>query len=79
MINQTDIFLLQLKNKAEQVINDNIDAEIGYIFTNDEEYLNKRTKLIPRPERAEEAPKVRGNQSGPANPPAEGEKKEEHK
>ena len=77
MINQTDMFLLQLKNKAEQVLIDNIDAEIGYIFTNDEEYLNKRTKLIPRPERAEEGPKVRGNQTGPANPPTDGEKKEE--
>lgn len=74
MINLTDVFLLQLKNKAEQVINDNIDTEIGYIFTNDEEYLNKRTKLIPRAERPEEGPKVNGK-AGPANPPAEGDKK----
>lgn len=55
MINLTDEFLLKLKNKAEEIILANIDSEINYIFTNDEEYLNKRTKLIPRPERDEPA------------------------
>lgn len=25
----------------------NIDSEISYVFTNDEEYLENRTKLIP--------------------------------
>ena len=69
MINQTDIFLLQLKNKAESVIVDNIDAEIGYIFTNDEEYLNKRTKLIPRAHK-DDGPKVNAKTNQ-----AEGEKK----
>lgn len=39
MINETDSFLLKLKTKAEQVIIDNIDSEINYIFTNDEYYL----------------------------------------
>lgn len=49
MINLSDAFLLDLKNKTEAIINANIDCHIKYIFTNDEEYLNKRTKLIPRP------------------------------
>lgn len=55
MINLTDAFLLQLKNKAEEIILANIDSEINYIFTNDEEYLNKRTKLIPRGDKEEPA------------------------
>jgi hypothetical protein len=36
-----------LKTKAEEVIIANIDSEINYIFTNDEFYLEQRTKLIP--------------------------------
>lgn len=59
MINLTDIFLLDLKNKAETILLANIDSEINYIFTNDELYLEKRTKLIPRNVN-EEPPKVRG-------------------
>lgn len=59
MINLTDAFLLELKNKTEKVMIDNIDSEIGYIFTNDEEYLNKRTKLIPRAQTEEAKPKVK--------------------
>lgn len=55
MINLTDAFLLQLKNKAEEIILANIDSEINYIFTNDEEYLNRRTKLIPRSDKEEPA------------------------
>ena len=47
MINEADAFLLQLKNKAEEIIIANIDSEISYIFTNDEDYLEERTKLIP--------------------------------
>lgn len=48
MINETDAFLLRLKNKSEEIMLANIDSEINYIFTNDEDYLNRRTKLIPR-------------------------------
>ena len=48
MINETDAFLLKLKNKSEEIMLANIDSEINYIFTNDEDYLNRRTKLIPR-------------------------------
>jgi pyruvate-formate lyase-activating enzyme len=48
MINLTDNFLLDLKTKSETIILANIDSEINYIFTNDEYYLEKRTKLIPR-------------------------------
>jgi hypothetical protein len=47
MINETDAFLLQMKNKTEEIVLANIDSEISYIFTNDEEYLENRTKLIP--------------------------------
>lgn len=47
MINEADAFLLQLKNKTEEIILANIDSEISYIFTNDEDYLHERTKLIP--------------------------------
>ncbi len=39
MINETDNFLLKLKNRAEEIINANIDSEINYIFTNDEAYI----------------------------------------
>lgn len=35
MINLTDNFLLELKNKAETILLANIDSEINYIFTND--------------------------------------------
>lgn len=36
-----------LRNKAQDIIVANIDSEINYIFTNDEQYLVERTKLIP--------------------------------
>lgn len=47
MINQADLFLQNLKKRAEEIIVANIDSEINYIFTNDEDYLDNRTKLIP--------------------------------
>lgn len=47
MINEADTFLQNLRTKTEQVLLDNIDSEINYIFTNDEAYLRDRTKLIP--------------------------------
>ncbi len=50
MINEADAFLLALKNKAEEIIIANIESEISYIFTNDEDYLEERTKLIPTKE-----------------------------
>ncbi len=57
MINLTDAFLLKLKQKAEEIILANIDSEIGYIFTNDDHYLEYRTRLIPansRPQQTNE-------------------------
>lgn len=39
MINEADIFLQGLKKRAEEIIIANIDSEINYIFTNDENYL----------------------------------------
>ena len=53
MINQTDQFLLKLKTRSEEIMMANIDSEINYIFTNDEDYLNRRTKLIPRNDKDE--------------------------
>jgi hypothetical protein len=47
MINEADIFLQNLKTKAEEVLIANIDSEINYVFTNDDYYLENRTKLIP--------------------------------
>lgn len=47
MINEADIFLQNLRVKAEEILICNIDSEINYIFTNDEYYLSERTKLIP--------------------------------
>jgi len=47
MINLTDAFLLKLKQKAEEICIANIDSEIGYIFTNNDHYLEYRTRLIP--------------------------------
>jgi len=47
MINEADVFLQNLRNKAQEVIVSNIDSEINYIFTNDDNYLSERTKLIP--------------------------------
>ena len=47
LINLTDAFLLKLKQKSEEIILANIDSEIGYIFTNDDHYLEHRTRLIP--------------------------------
>ena len=47
MINEADAFLLELKNKAEEIVQANLNSYINYIFTNDEHYLENRTKLIP--------------------------------
>lgn len=47
MINEADAFLLNLKKRAEEIIIANIDSELNYIFTNDEYYLDSRTRLIP--------------------------------
>lgn len=47
MINEADVFLQNLRNKAQDILVANIDSEINYIFTNDETYLAERTKLIP--------------------------------
>lgn len=47
MINEADLFLQNLRNRAEEILSANIDSEINYIFTNDEMYLTERTKLIP--------------------------------
>lgn len=62
MINLTDAFLLALKNKTEDIINANIDCQIRYIFTNDDEYLNKRTLLIPKPQQEEPSKITQANQ-----------------
>jgi hypothetical protein len=35
MINEADVFLQALRQKAEEILLANIDSEINYIFTND--------------------------------------------
>jgi hypothetical protein len=47
MINEADLFLQNLRNRAEEILVANIESEMNYIFTNDEYYLTERTKLIP--------------------------------
>lgn len=61
MINEADLFLQNLKKKAEEIIVANIDSEINYIFTNDENYLENRTKLIPTGEKKQ---KEKGKKGG---------------
>ena len=74
MINLTDAFLLELKTKAENIIVANIDSEINYIFTNDEYYLEKRTKLIPR-NTADEPAKIKAGEPEKKKEEEKGEKK----
>lgn len=64
MINEADRFLLGLKNRAEEIILANIDSEINYIFTNDEYYLDNRTKLIPSVDRPAKGGKKGGRDDG---------------
>lgn len=59
MINEADLFLQNLRNKAQEVIIANIDSEINYIFTNDDMYLSERTKLIPTQPRLNSGSKKR--------------------
>lgn len=59
MINEADLFLQNLRNKAQEVIVANIDSEINYIFTNDDMYLSERTKLIPTQPRVNSGSKKR--------------------
>lgn len=75
MINLTDSFLLELKNKTENILLANIDSEINYIFTNDEEYLNKRTRLIPRSGQPEKA-MIKQSPAEPKEKDKEKDKKE---
>lgn len=67
MINQADAFLLNLKKKAEEIIIANIDSEINYIFTNDELYLENRTRLIPTSDKPQ--PKGKDKKGGKDDAP----------
>jgi hypothetical protein len=63
------LFLQNLKKRAEEIIVANIDSEINYIFTNDEEYLETRTKLIPAGEKKEkEREKTKKGKEDPGEP-----------
>ena len=65
MINEADVFLQNLRNRAEEILIANIDSEINYIFTNDSYYLENRTKLIPT-ERGEKDKKGNRKEDGKA-------------
>jgi vacuolar protein sorting-associated protein 1 len=65
MMNEADRFLQQLKQRAEEVLLANIDSEINYIFTNDENYLENRTKLIPAVDRPAKGKKGGRDENAP--------------
>ena len=67
MINEADAFLLNLKKKAEEIIIANIDSEINYIFTNDELYLENRTRLTPTSDKPQ--PKGKDKKGGKDDAP----------
>jgi hypothetical protein len=39
--------LIKERDNAKVVVENIIDAELGYLFTNDYEYLMQRTNIIP--------------------------------
>ena len=53
-----------LKQRAEEILIANIDSEMNYIFTNDEYYLDARTKLIPSNEKQLKGTGKRGRDDG---------------
>lgn len=59
-----------MKNKTEEIILANIDSEISYIFTNDEDYLEERTKLIPTDNKEKEKEKDKKDPKKEAAEPA---------
>jgi hypothetical protein len=80
MINEADSFLLGLKQRAEEILIANIDSEINYIFTNDELYLDSRTKLIPTAEKqAKGSTGKKGKDDGVPWMDAQGGEKEKEK
>jgi hypothetical protein len=54
--------------RAKEVIDANLDSEIHYIFTNDDNYLKTRTRLIPIKE------KPKGQEKEKEKPPQQGPK-----
>ena len=47
IIEIADCYFLDQKEKTKKIIEGNIDSEVHYLFTNDDNYLRNRTKLIP--------------------------------
>jgi len=41
------------RDKSRKVVGDLVEAEIGYLFTNDNDYLTNRTNFLPKQEAAE--------------------------
>lgn len=39
--------LQEEKERARVVVENHIDAELGYLFTNDLDYLTNRTNILP--------------------------------
>ena len=46
------------RDKAKEVVENIIDSELGYLFTNDLDYLMNRTNIIPKAEKAEKDPQT---------------------
>jgi dynamin 1-like protein len=44
-------FLIQVRDKAKYLVDNIVDMEINYLFTNDNEYLNNFTTFIPKNQR----------------------------
>ena len=44
-------FLVQVRDKAKYLVDNIVDMEINYLFTNDTEYLNNFTTFIPKNQR----------------------------
>lgn len=53
-----------MKKRAEEIIVANIDSEINYIFTNDDNYLTERTKLIPTQDKPSKGDKDKDKKKG---------------
>ena len=79
IIEIADCYFLDQKEKTRHIIEGNIDSEINYLFTNDENYLRNRTKLIPIRENAvaSKKPEVKEKKEEPADETKEKPKEKE--
>lgn len=55
--------LSEQRNKAKEVVENLIDSEMGYIFTNDQDYLTMNASIIPQ----EDTPEAKPDPGKPGN------------